>query len=169
MVDGSTVSGIYFCTWRTRRGLCICDAYFCLWGAVEFNCPFFLFIFFFSPCDCLEVIIFPSCHLRWFSAKANFSPSQTTAQSVSARCYETNTSFFCFFFEVQGIIFLCDLDWGIENDFMSRKPVRRFPNTVLIWRWWRCELGEALASIAILLTLAAAQLVTLLLYEKRHI
>lgn len=47
-----------------------------------------------SSCDCLKVIIFPSCHLRWFSAKANISPSQTTAQSVSALCYEKNTRFF---------------------------------------------------------------------------
>lgn len=110
MVDGSAVSGIYFCTWRTRRGLCICNAYFCLWGAVEFNCPLFFF-FFPSPCDCLEVIIFPSCHLRWFPAKTNFSLSQTTAQSVSARCYETNTRvvFFGFFFlRFRESYFLCD-------------------------------------------------------------
>lgn len=76
-------------------------------------------LFFLSPCDCLKVIIFPSCHLRWFSAKANISPSQTTAQSVSALCYETNTSrFFFFFFCSSGIIFLCYLDRGIENHFI---------------------------------------------------
>lgn len=43
-----------------------------------------------SESACLNVIIFPSCHLQWFPLRQTSPPSETTGQSMPTLCWKTN-------------------------------------------------------------------------------